>query len=322
MRECARTSLVGVVVLSPFYVSKEWPLEELQIMRQAGNVLPLFYHLEPVDCEVCVVCRVCVCIVWCVCVCAFVFAYVRACDDRACVRACVSACVCAHTSVRAYVRVCTHVRAYVHACMHACVRACVRVCIHVRAHVRTCVRGVRDMRACVRARVRACAACTACTACAACAACAACMRAATRACVLACMHAFMHTCVRLFMIVALTCCKTLAFGKQQSSTYLHQNRLITGHWRYADHKVQRWRRGTYWHEGGLGDGERQLGKLGRGSASAGKDGPDRHYQHLGGGLEKTRRRHQQVHRGSCCSGVPFSVGFTLCYLLKYMRAHC
>ena len=106
MRECARTSLVGVVVLSPFYVSKEWPLEELQIMRQAGNVLPLFYHLEPVDCEVCVVCRVCVCIVWCVC--AFVFAYVCACE-RACVHACVCACV----------RVCSLVRV----CMRACVRA-------------------------------------------------------------------------------------------------------------------------------------------------------------------------------------------------------
>ena len=90
MRECARTSRVGVVVLSPYYVSKKWPLEELQIMRQAGNVLPLFYHLDPDECKACVYC-VCVrCVVWCV-----------------------------HSSLR------TCVRASVRACVHVCVRACV-----------------------------------------------------------------------------------------------------------------------------------------------------------------------------------------------------
>jgi hypothetical protein len=43
MIAAARQAKIGLAVLSPYYITKTWPLDELQIFLEQGTLIPLFY---------------------------------------------------------------------------------------------------------------------------------------------------------------------------------------------------------------------------------------------------------------------------------------
>lgn len=51
MHRAAENALVGLALLTPDYVSNDWPMQELDIFLQKETLLPLFYDLTPDQCS-------------------------------------------------------------------------------------------------------------------------------------------------------------------------------------------------------------------------------------------------------------------------------